>query len=501
METKPDIIISKRNEVYAKVTCERAIAQELSDRLTFMVPGYQYMPSYRNKIFDGKIRLLNTQTNLLYFGLIPHIEEFCASRGYTFEYDETRADLEDPFSLKTANDFFESLNLHAHGKPIKVNDHQVVAFTHSMQKKRALLLSPTSSGKSLIIYLLFRQLLDYQDLKGLIIVPTVNLVTQLYSDFEDYSSHNGFSVEDNVYKIYQGQSKNTDKKLVISTWQSLYKQDKDYLDQFDYVFCDEAHLAQANSIRDIMEKLTETKYRIGLTGTLSGMKTNQWVLEGLFGTVKKVITTKELIDDKKIADLNIKCLVLKHPDESCELLKSCTYQEEIEYLISNELRNNFIKNLAVSMKSNTLVLFQMVDKHGKILYNLIKNSKHIGDRKVFFVHGGTDSDDREYIRKIVEQESNAIIVASFGVYSTGVSIRNLHNIIFASPSKSRVRNLQSIGRGLRHSEGKVAATLYDIADDIRHKKHVNFTLKHFSDRVKIYTEEHFKYKLYKINLK
>lgn len=496
-----DIIISKKNEVYAKVSCERAIAQELSDTLTFMVPGYQFMPSYRNKIFDGKIRLLNTQTNLLYFGLIPYIVEFCESHDYTYEYDHTNADMEDEFSAKIALEFFSDLNLHAHGKPITVNEHQAVAFVHSMQKKRALLLSPTSSGKSLIIYLIFRQLLQYQGLKGLIIVPTVNLVSQLFSDFEDYSSGNGFDVDSNVHKVYQGQDKDSNKKLIISTWQSVYKQDSSYFEQFDYVMCDEVHLAQANSIRDIMEKLLNTKYRIGLTGTLSGMKTHKLVIEGLFGTVKKVISTKELIDNKQIADLNIKCLVLKHPEEACALLKTCTYQEEIDYLISNETRNKFIKNLSVSMKNNTLVLFQLVDKHGKVLYNLIKNSKQLGDRKVFFVHGGTSTDDREAIRKIVESETNAIIVASFGVYSTGVSIRNLHNIIFASPSKSRVRNLQSIGRGLRQSDGKEVATLYDIADDIRHKKHINFTLKHFMDRTKIYTEEKFEFKLYKIGLK
>lgn len=501
LSVETNVIISKKNEVYAKVQCDKAISQELSDYFTFYVPGYTFVPAYRNKIWDGKIRLLNLQTNLLYLGLIPYIEQFCQERDYTFEYDHTRPDLEDVFSLKLAKEFFTELKLHSRGNPIDVREHQIVAFVHAMQKRRALLLSPTASGKSLIIYLIFRQLLEYQDLRGLIIVPTVNLVSQLYSDFEDYSSENGFITEDNVHKIYQGQPKDSRKKLIISTWQSIFKQDKEYFDQFDYVICDEVHLAQANSIRDIMEKLSETKYRIGLTGTLSGMKTHKLVLEGLFGTVKKVISTKELIDKKELVDFNIKCLVLKHNDEVCKLMKNKTYQEEIEYIITNELRNKFIKNLAVSMNNNTLVLFQLVDKHGKILYNLIKNSKQIGERKVFFVHGGTATDDRENIRRIVEEESNAIIVASFGVYSTGVNIRNLHNIIFASPSKSRVRNLQSIGRGLRQSDGKTKATLYDIADDIRHNKHVNFTLKHFMERTKIYTEEKFKFKLYKIGLK
>jgi superfamily II DNA or RNA helicase len=207
------------------------------------------------------------------------------------------------------------------------------------------------------------------------------------------------------------------------------------------------------------------------------------------------------MDKGQLSDFKIKCLVLKHPDTKCEESTKWTYQEEIEYLINNEERNKFIKNLAVSLGTNTLVLYQMVEKHGKILYNVIKNTEKIGERKVFFVHGGTDTEDREEIRRIMEIENDAIVVASFGTFSTGINIRNLHNIIFASPSKSRVRNLQSIGRGLRQSEGKTIATLYDIADDLRHKKHMNFTLRHFGERVKIYNEEKFSYKMYNIGLK
>jgi superfamily II DNA or RNA helicase len=370
-----------------------------------------------------------------------------------------------------------------------------------MQRRRALLLSPTASGKSLIIYLLFRQLLDYQGLRGLIIVPTTSLVEQLSSDFADYSDQNGFNVDANVHKIYQGKEKTSDKNLIISTWQSLYQLPTEYFAQFDYVIGDEAHLFKAQSLSTIMTALVNTKYRIGLTGTLDGTKTHKLVLEGLFGPVKQVITTKELMDKNQLSKFEIKCLVLKHEDSICEEMKDCTYQEEIQYLIANENRNKFVKNLAVSLGTNTLVLYQMVDKHGKILYDMIKNTEKIGNRKVFFVHGGTDTTDREEIRKIMETENDAIVVASFGTFSTGINIRNLHNIIFASPSKSRVRNLQSIGRGLRQSEGKEIATLYDIADDMRFKKHMNFTLKHFVERVKIYTDEKFPFKIYKIGLK
>ena len=490
-----DLIITKKDEVFAKVVCERHIAMELSEFFTFFVPGYQFVPAYRNRIWDGKIRLFALQSGQLYLGLIPYLKEFCTEREYTYELEE----LTDDYSVYLAEKFIKTLNLHSNNKPIDVREHQLNAFVHAMRNRRALLLSPTASGKSLIIYLICRQLMDYQNLRGLIIVPTTSLVEQLYSDFDDYSSENTFKSTNHVHRIYQGKDKITDKPITISTWQSLYQMDKEYFEQFDYIIGDEAHLFKAQSLTTIMTSANKTKYRIGLTGTLDGTKTHKLVLEGLFGPVEKVITTKELIDKKQLSDFGIKCLVLKHSDEICAEMKSVTYAEEIQYLIANEARNRFIRNLTISLKTNTLVLYQMVEKHGKILFEMIKEKA--GERKVFFVHGGTDTEDREQIRKIMEIENDAIVVASFGTFSTGINIRNLHNIIFASPSKSRVRNLQSIGRGLRQSEGKTIATLYDIADDLRHKKHMNFTLTHFVERVKIYNEEKFSFKIYNIGLK
>jgi superfamily II DNA or RNA helicase len=488
------ITITKVNEVYGKVECERHVARELSEYFTFFVPGYQFVPAYRNRIWDGKIRLFNLQTSQLYLGLVPYLTEFCDEREYAYSHDL----IEDEYSVYHAHKFFDTLNLHSQGKPIGVREHQQNAFIEAIQKRRTLLLSPTASGKSLIIYLICRQLLDYQNLKGLIIVPTTSLVEQLYGDFGDYASESGFKNYMHVHRIYQGKEKTTDKAITISTWQSLYKMPPEYFHQFDYVIGDEAHLFKAQSLTSILTSCVNAKYRIGLTGTLDGTKTHKLVLEGLFGPTKKVVTTKELIDKKQLSSFNIKCLVLKHSEEICQQMKDKSYPDELKYLIESENRNRFIRNLAVSLTKNTLVLFQM-KKHGKLLYEMIKE-KAVG-RKVFFVDGDVETEVREEIRRIMELENDAIFVASFGTTSTGTNIRNLHNIIFTSPSKSRVRNLQSIGRGLRQSDGKEIATLYDIADDLRIKKHTNFTLQHFVERVKIYNEEQFSFKIYNIGLK
>ena len=285
--------------------------------------------------------------------------------------------------------------------------------------------------------------------------------------------------------------------IYCTTWQSIYKMDKKYFEQFDVVIGDEAHLFKAKSLTTIMGKLTTCKYRFGFTGTLDGTETNKLILEGLFGRVKKVVSTAELIDQKHLADFIIKAIVLKYPDNIRQLMTKASYQDEMDWLVKCVERNNFIKNLTLSLNGNTLLLFQYVEKHGKVLYEMLKDQ----GVPVHFVHGGVDGEDREEIRKIVEQSPSSIIVASYGTFSTGVNIRNLHNVIFASPSKSKIRNLQSIGRGLRKSETKSNSVLYDISDDLTWKNRKNFTILHFVERIKVYNEEKFEYKIYPVNLK
>jgi superfamily II DNA or RNA helicase len=489
-----DLILRKQNESFIKFECEKSIAQELADYFTFFVPGYQFMPAYKNRLWDGKIRLADLRTYTIYHGLVPYIEKFCEERKYKLEIDAAVNNAES-FSALEANEFLEQLYLDKSIITEGVREYQYKAFITAVRNRRMLLLSPTGSGKSLIQYLILRYLQYKGYKKGLLIVPTTSLVEQMYSDFESY----GYDAANYAHRQYSGKDKHTDKFLTITTWQSIYKNPAEYFEQFDFVLGDEAHQFKAKSLTTIMTGLKNASYRIGCTGTIDGTQTHRLVLEGLFGPLYQSTTTAKLIENKQLADFRIKCLVLKYSEEVCKLSRGWDYQSEIDYIVKSIARNEFIRNLALSLEGNSLILFNLVEKHGKHLHKMIEEKAT--NRHVFFVYGGTDVEVREQIRAITEKQNNAIIVASYGTFSTGINIRNLHNVVFASPSKSRVRNLQSIGRGLRIGDNKTEAVLYDIADDFRIGKHVNYTLQHLQERVRIYDEEKFKYKFYNIEVK
>lgn len=487
------LVVKKINEVFCKIECDSSIAKELNEHFSFQVPGYQFMPAYKMRLWNGRIYLFNLMSCTLYIGLVEYLKEFCAERDYELHLADDLVSKK-TFTEDDCKKFLTSLEL-----PFEARDYQIKAIHHAIKTNRALLLSPTGSGKSLIIYALTR----YYNKKTLIIVPTISLVSQMFADFKEYAKNQPESgIEKMCHPIYGGQDKDSSKKIVISTWQSIYKQPKAWFEQFDVVIGDEVHLFKAKSLTSIMGNLINTKYRFGTTGTLDGTQTHRLVLEGMFGKVFSVTTTKQLMDNKQLADLKIECLVLKYDEETIRKAKKLKYVEEIHLLIENEKRNSFIRNLAISTKSNCLVLFQFVDSHGKILYDMIKQKAQKTDssRKVFFVSGQTDADTREEIRHITENETNAIIVASSGVFSTGVNIKNLEHIIFASPTKSRIKTLQSIGRALRIGENSDKAVLWDIVDDMSDKSFKNFAIKHFIERMKIYNEEKFTYKLHSIKM-
>ena len=484
-----DLSIKKKNEVYLKIEAEPHLHKEAAEYFSFEVESAKYMQrKNRYRGWDGKVHLYSPATGEIYCGLVSYLTEWAKLKGYTFEYQESEnfGHPKEENSLITPQSvagFVKALRL-----PVKVRDYQYSAIYECLRYNRRLLLSPTASGKSLMIYSLVRFHVNVNR-KILIVVPTTSLVEQMYKDFEEY----GWMASKHCHKIYSGEEKNTEADCVITTWQSVYKQPRKWFEKFDVVIGDEAHLFKAKSLTTIMHKLHGCKYRIGFTGTLDGANVNQLVLEGVFGRCSQVTRTHELMKQGHVAKLNVKVIVLKHDEQIFE-----GYQDEIEYLCAHDYRNKFIRNLACDLKGNTLVLFNYVEKHGLPLYDMINSHT---DRPVHLVYGGVDVDDREHIRSLVENETNAIIVASYGTFSTGVNIKRLHNLVFASPSKSRVRNLQSIGRVLRQYRGKEVATLYDIADDISRDSGKNYTLLHLLERLKIYRDEKFNYEIIDVKVK
>ena len=387
-----EIILKKVDEVFMQVQCDDGLARDLFDFFSFTVPNAKFMPSVKNRYWDGKVRLFSIKTNKIYIGLLPYVDEFCRERGYDIVgINDIIGDKE----RQPDEEFIKELGL-----PFEPRNYQLDAFRTAVQYGRQLLLSPTASGKSLIIYLLAR----YYNKKTVIIVPTTSLVEQMAKDFKEY----GYDKE--ICKIYSGQPV-FDSDITITTWQSFSKAPKDVMEKFEVVVGDEAHLFKATVLKGILEKMRKTAIRFGTTGTLDGSECHRLQLEGMFGPVKKVISTKELIDEGTIANLSIDCVILCHTKQ-----KKMTYQEEMDYLVSNEARNEFICNLVYSLSGNTLVLFQYVEKHGVLLHE--KMFKRLGEN-LHYVYGGTDTEDREAVREIVEKAKNDTILASYGTFSTG----------------------------------------------------------------------------------
>ena len=491
------IKIEKINNVHMKIVADNGTLQELSEFFAFRPDGYQFSPKFKARVWDGYIRLITPFKPFLYIGLLNHLKEFAETRECRLVIDPELDEVE-----PVPDDYGYELAREAKIK-LELRDYQNDYIVNAIRHKRSLSLSPTSSGKSLMIYLIQQHYYNAFQHRTLVIVPTISLVHQMAGDFIDYGCD-----PEHVYKIQGGVDKTTKKSIVISTWQSLMKQPKEWFDQFRVVVGDEAHLFTGKSLSDIMDKCTEAPYRFGFTGTISSdSKTHRMVLQGLFGPIKRYVSTKDLIDSGSVATFKIKALVLKHPQELKDafrakiktIQKEKRFHAEKEFIINNEKRNLFIRNLVWSLKGqNNLILFELVEKHGKILEPLLRRE----GRHLHFIYGNTPGEERERIRQLVENdpEKNHDILASYGVFSTGVNLKRLDNLILASGSKSEIRILQSIGRTLRKGNGADDATLYDIADDISHGSYTNYTLEHFKKRIEIYSTEQFPFRIYNVDL-
>jgi len=492
--------IERINAVYMKISADSGTLMEISDHFSFRPEGYQFSPKYKARVWDGIIRLFQPMKPKLYVGLYPHLKKFCDDRGYTLQApDEIGVDeyLDDDYAVQLANEI---------NCKFIPRDYQNDYVVNALRKRRSLSLSPTSSGKSLIIYLIQQHYYQAFGHRTLIIVPTISLVHQMTGDFVDYGCD-----ENIIYRIQGGVDKNTKAPIVISTWQSLIKQPKDWFDQFRVVLGDEAHTFQAKSLTTIMEKLTDCEYRHGFTGTLKSTesKTHRLILEGCFGEVKRYVDTKRLMEEGTVADFKVKAIVLSHSNETRKNFKKAInnikegtkkWPAEREFIVNHEKRNKFIANLVHSLEGqNNLILFDLVEKHGKVLKPLLEKE----GRELHFIYGGTSGEERERIRHLVENDTQKQhnILASYGVFSTGVNLKRLDNVIFASGSKSEIKVLQSIGRTLRKANDSNKAVLYDIADDLSvGESFINYTLAHFKKRIEIYGQEQFEFKVFTIEI-
>ena len=357
-----EILMEKESEVYLKLSCEPGIRMELNQYFRFRPKNYQFMPMFRRRKWDGYVYLFNFDNGRIYYGLKKEVQRFANDREYKL-IDQTN----DPLEIISNEKYYEFLT--SFPCQYKLRDYQSNAVRHSINERRCVLLSPTASGKSLIIYYLIRY---YYPKKSLIIVPTLSLVSQMYTDFQSYADKN-FEVENLVHKIFGGQEKETTKPIVISTWQSLYELKKPFFTDFEVVIGDEAHLYKAKSLTKIMKNLENAPYRIGTTGTLDEVEVHKLILEGLFGSTKRVTSTKELIKKKTLSEISIKCLILRYSKEASSIVSKLNYQEEIDFLVSHTERNKYICNLVKGLTGNTLVLFQLVEKHGNILYSMLQD--------------------------------------------------------------------------------------------------------------------------------
>lgn len=494
--SKEVVTAVKINETYLHIDCSRSVAYELIDYFSFYVDGYRFMPAYKNRTWDGKIRLFNSN-GTLYIGLLKHLAYFCRDRGYHLDFDRSMFPQVD---TDEAVKYIESLTYcNDKGEEIRPRDYQMLAFKECIKRGRRTILSSTNSGKSLMIYMVARYLLHFKQISGkiLVVVPTTSLVRQMAGDFQDYATKDPWNPEGDIHQIMAGTAKEApDCQIYVSTWQSIYKQPRHYFQQFDCIIGDEVHEFEAKSTKNIMEAAISTPYRFGFTGTLREAKTNKLVIEGLFGPSIQVMTNAESIRRGESANIEIRMNVLRWAEKYQKEASGLKYNEEMEWLRNHPRRNMFIVGSVLSrdFKENSLVLVNNLDQAKALKDMLVRHDKK--GRTIRLVTGSTGVDDREEVRNLINKshknDPGTIVVATFGVYQRGINIKHIHHLFFGSPSKSLVRVLQSIGRGLRVSEMKKSLVLWDIVDDLAGKKKTkNFSWKHAHNRLSIYEKEKF----------
>ena len=504
MSDRDLVTISKVTEATAFINANPTICEELTNFFSVYAPNYRWAPAYKQGHWDGKIRFFDYQ-NHLPIGLVSKVADFCRLGRYTFK---TTFDIETTIDRTEFQRFVDSLNIvNGEGEPMEPRDYQFNSAYEACFRRHICMEVPTAGGKTLIAYIIAR-FFEKIGKRLLIVVPNVSLVEQSYTDFFSYGWED---LSQYVHMIYAGKKKDSYCPIIISTWQSLQPKIKDhpeYFEQFDGILIDEAHGAKATVLKDLTKACVNAQWRLGLSGTYPDAKTADWyTIVGSLGPIKKFTTYKELQEKGHIAGLKIYTIILKYPlrvKRECYIKAGDDYQAQNDFIYGLKSRNEFIRKMVAQLDKNTLVLFTKIEKHGEPLRDTLRV---IPNRKLQYIVGGTQVSEREMARAIAERRDDVIILASYGVFSTGINVKNIHFILFASGYKSKIKVLQSIGRGLRKHKDKVDLVLYDIVDDMSFTskkediRFINHAVKHFKDRLKIYADQGFTHKYIEYQIK
>lgn len=514
------------NHSYGTIESDDIYAfKDLKEQFSFYVPNYRFMPRYKAGLWDGKIHLINSVTRQFPVGIIQRMIDFCSNSNYEIEVDPRLLPKKDPELKQKILKFISGMKYYSKKQEITPRDDQIKAIVRAIEQERCVNVCPTSFGKSLCIFV---ETLWYtrQSKKVLLIVPAINLVYQFVNDITDYCTDESGRIASYIPDfqcIYTGQEKfiREDTELVITTWQSVYKLSSEWFNQFGAIILDEAHSAKANCLTSIFDKSTEVAIRTGWTGTLKKTTVPGIQVEALLGPIETITETATLMSEGVVADLTIQVVRFNYEEELVKELQRYfeekrrvtgkhTYNDEIAFLENYMPRNQTIISMAGLYKKTGLLLYKHI-KHGKDLYEIAHDK--FPDRNIYRIDGtevirnDTKYKTYEELKPLIEKEKDAILICSFGVFSTGISIKNINYIFFTVPTKSYVRTIQSIGRGLRVSDIKTKLHLVDIVDDLcgytkkgkRHRE--NYAFKHFIERFDMYSDQKFKYQLNNIQIR
>jgi len=376
--------------------------------------------------------------------------------------------------------------------PFEIRDYQDRAVRAALSNHRGILLSCTSSGKSLMLFNIIKSIRKQNFKNILLIVPNIMLVDQMYDDFESYGWQN---LDKEVERLGGGHEAYFDKPVLISTWQSLQNKEADFFEKFDALFIDECHGSKASVLSKLTKQCINARFKIGTTGTLPTDKSDLLQIKSVLGDVIFELKSKELIDVGVLTKIQIANVIAKYPPEFVKMNKSRSYPEEVKMVEEYEDRNKVLKLIIdhTDPKHNILLLVNHL-KHVKLLQEWLE--KEYPDKKVSVITGSVSGDERSEIRKGIEEEDGTILLATYATMSTGVNMPKLHDVILYSNSKSKIKVLQSIGRGLRKHATKNLIVLYDVADDLSYKTRTgrvvdNYLMKHWKERMSYYKEQEF----------